>query len=54
MNNLLIISCRSRLRVIDADKLDLISRMAGGWYTWTIECVAMQSIRLEEWRRDTH
>lgn len=37
---------------IDANKLDLIGRMEGGWYTRTTERFEMPNIPLEEWRRD--
>jgi hypothetical protein len=36
---------------IDANKLDLIGRMEGGWYTRTTERFEMPNILLEEWRR---
>jgi flavin reductase (DIM6/NTAB) family NADH-FMN oxidoreductase RutF len=36
---------------IDANKLDLIGRMEGGWYTRTTERFEMPNIPLEEWRR---
>ncbi len=36
---------------VDAEKLDLIGRMEGGWYTRTTERFEMPNIPLEEWRR---
>lgn len=36
---------------IDADKLDLIGRMEGGWYTRTRERFEMPAIALEDWTR---
>lgn len=36
---------------IDAEKLDLIGRMEGGWYTRTTERFEMPNIPLEEWRK---
>lgn len=36
---------------VDAEKLDLIGRMEGGWYTRTTERFEMSSIPLEEWRK---
>lgn len=36
---------------IDAEKLDLIGRMEGGWYTRTTQRFEMPNIPLEEWRR---
>jgi flavin reductase (DIM6/NTAB) family NADH-FMN oxidoreductase RutF len=36
---------------IDADRLDLIGRMEGGWYTRTTERFEMPTIPLEEWQR---
>ena len=36
---------------IDAEKLDLIGRMEGGWYTRTTERFEMPAIPLGEWRR---
>jgi flavin reductase (DIM6/NTAB) family NADH-FMN oxidoreductase RutF len=37
---------------IDTNKLDLIGRMEGGWYTRTTERFEMPNIPLEEWRRE--
>ena len=34
---------------IDAEKLDLIGRMEGGWYTKTRERFEMPNIALEDW-----
>ncbi|SRR5260221_10785130 len=39
---------------IDANKLDLIGRMEGGWYTRTTERFEMPNIPLEEWARRQH
>jgi flavin reductase (DIM6/NTAB) family NADH-FMN oxidoreductase RutF len=36
---------------IDAEKLDLIGRMEGGWYTRTTERFEMPNIPLEAWRK---
>jgi hypothetical protein len=36
---------------IDAEKLDLIGRMEGGWYTRTTERFEMPPIALEDWMR---
>jgi flavin reductase (DIM6/NTAB) family NADH-FMN oxidoreductase RutF len=36
---------------VDAEKLDLIGRMEGGWYTRTTERFEMPNIPLEEWRK---
>jgi len=36
---------------VDAEKLDLIGRMEGGWYTRTTERFEMLNIPLEEWKR---
>lgn len=36
---------------VDAEKLDLIGRMEGGWYTRTNERFEMPNIPLEEWKR---
>jgi len=36
---------------IDAEKLDLIGRMEGGWYTRTTERFEMPNIPLEGWRK---
>lgn len=36
---------------VDAEKLDLIGRMEGGWYTRTTQRFEMPNIPLEEWRR---
>lgn len=36
---------------VDAEKLDLIGRMEGGWYTRTTERFEMPTIPLEEWRK---
>lgn len=36
---------------VDAEKLDLIGRMEGGWYTRTTERFEMPNIPLEEWKR---
>lgn len=36
---------------IDAEKLDLIGRMEGGWYTRTTQRFEMPNIPLEEWRK---
>ncbi len=36
---------------IDAEKLDLIGRMEGGWYTRTRERFEMPTIALEDWRQ---
>jgi flavin reductase (DIM6/NTAB) family NADH-FMN oxidoreductase RutF len=36
---------------IDAEKLDLIGRMEGGWYTRTRERFEMPAIALEDWRQ---
>lgn len=36
---------------VDADKLDLIGRMEGGWYTRTTQRFEMPNIPLEEWRK---
>ena len=36
---------------IDANRLDLIGRMEGGWYTRTTERFEMPNIPLEEWQR---
>jgi hypothetical protein len=41
------------LQHIDAEKLDLIGRMQGGWYTRTTSRFEMNPIALEEWS-DTH
>jgi flavin reductase (DIM6/NTAB) family NADH-FMN oxidoreductase RutF len=38
---------------IDANKLDLIGRMEGGWYTRTTERFEMPNIPLEQWRRSS-
>jgi flavin reductase (DIM6/NTAB) family NADH-FMN oxidoreductase RutF len=35
---------------VDAEKLDLIGRMEGGWYTRTRERFEMPAIALEDWR----
>ncbi len=37
---------------IDAEKLDLIGRMEGGWYTRMTERFEMPAFPLEEWRRE--
>ncbi|MCC8938512.1 flavin reductase family protein [Bradyrhizobium sp. Arg68] len=37
---------------IDAEKLDLIGRMEGGWYTRTTARFELPSISLEDWTRD--
>lgn len=36
---------------VNAEKLDLIGRMEGGWYTRTTQRFEMPNIPLEEWRR---
>lgn len=36
---------------VDAEKLDLIGRMEGGWYTRTSERFEMPNIPLEDWKR---
>jgi flavin reductase (DIM6/NTAB) family NADH-FMN oxidoreductase RutF len=36
---------------VDAEKLDLIGRMEGGWYTRTTERFEMPNIPLEAWKR---
>lgn len=36
---------------VDAEKLDLIGRMEGGWYTRTTQRFEMPNIPLEEWRK---
>jgi flavin reductase (DIM6/NTAB) family NADH-FMN oxidoreductase RutF len=36
---------------VDAEKLDLIGRMEGGWYTRTRERFEMPAIALEDWRQ---
>lgn len=36
---------------VDAEKLDLIGRMEGGWYNRTNERFEMPNIPLEEWKR---
>jgi flavin reductase (DIM6/NTAB) family NADH-FMN oxidoreductase RutF len=36
---------------VDAEKLDLIGRMEGGWYTRTRERFEMPTIALEDWRQ---
>ena len=35
---------------VDAEKLDLIGRMEGGWYTRTRERFEMPAIALEDWK----
>jgi hypothetical protein len=35
---------------VDAEKLDLIGRMEGGWYTRTRERLEMPAIALEDWK----
>jgi flavin reductase (DIM6/NTAB) family NADH-FMN oxidoreductase RutF len=35
---------------VDAEKLDLIGRMEGGWYTRTRERFEMRAIALEDWK----
>ena len=35
---------------VDAEKLDLIGRMEGGWYTRTRERFEMPAIALENWK----